>query len=230
MIPEERLREAAREAGRIIAASYPDPEDCHPQVSPEFAANMDHIFQQAARRDHLVRVRQVAQRVACLGLVLLLGLGTWLGVDAQAREHFLGWVSQQVEGGQLYSFRGEPREKPDPTRYLLAQTPAGYAPHSVYLADFGASHHFRTEGGEALTFGYWKRDSTTVSSNISFTTQGMARQQVTVQGQGADFYQGGQEGKGNLLVWFQDNTLFYLDGPLSQEELIHLAETIRRMP
>ncbi len=227
MIPEERLREAAQEAGRIIANRYPDPEACQHTFSPEFEAKMERLLRRAARRERLVLAQRVARRVACLLLVLLLGCGTWLGVDAQARERLLGWVSQQVEGSQLYFYGGAPRETPDPTRYLLAQAPEGYTPRSVYLADFGASHRFRNQAGEILTFGYLKRDSTTVSSNISFSTEGMARQRVTVLDETADFYQGEQD---NILVWTQEDTLFYLDGPLSQAALIDLAEHIRAIP
>lgn len=227
MISEERLREAAREAGRVIAESFPDPEDCRHQFSPEFEAKMDRLLRAAPRRERRTAVLQTARRAACLLLALLLGCGAWLSVDAQARERVLGWVSQQVEAFQLYAYQGPPLEKPDPTRYLLAQVPEGYTPHSVYLADFGASHCFRNEAGETLTFGYLKRNSATVSSNISFSTEGMARQSVPVQGEPADFYQGAQ---GNILVWTQEDTLFYLDGPLSQEALIGLAEHIRSVP
>lgn len=36
MISEERLRLAAQEAGRAIAASLPEPEDCQAEFSPSF--------------------------------------------------------------------------------------------------------------------------------------------------------------------------------------------------
>ena len=84
MIPEERLREAAQEAGRIIANRYPDPEACQHTFSPEFEAKMERLLRRAARRERLVLAQRVARRVACLLLVLLLGCGTWLGAGGPA--------------------------------------------------------------------------------------------------------------------------------------------------
>lgn len=226
MISEERLGAAARAAQARIAAGYPEPEDCRHAFSPEFEADMAALFRPRQTRRAAALV--VARRAACLVLVLLLGCGTWLSVDAQARERLLGWVHQQTADTQLYFYTGERREKPDPARYRLGQVPEGYAARSVYLAEFGASHCFRNEAGAVLTFGYLKRDSAAVSSNISFSTEGMEGQTVTVSGGTADFYYGGQ--KGNILVWTREDTLFYLDGPLTREELTRLAEAVRRVP
>ena len=90
---DDRLRQAAQEAGAILDGSLPAPEDCPHTFSLPFQAKMAKLL----RRHKRAPARRAMRRVACLVLVCLLGSGVFLTTNAQAREAFFGWVSQQVE-------------------------------------------------------------------------------------------------------------------------------------
>ena len=93
---DDRLRQAAQEAGAILDGSLPAPEDCAHTFSLPFQAKMAKLL----RRRKRAPARRAMQRAACLVLVCLLGSGVFLTTNAQAREAFFGWVSEQVESAR----------------------------------------------------------------------------------------------------------------------------------
>ena len=100
MLSEERLRQAAHHAAQALEDSLPPPSQCHYDVSPEFRRNMKKLCRQAKRRPY----RKVWKAVACAALVLILGSTSYLGLNAQAREAFFGWVTQITQNVSHYFF------------------------------------------------------------------------------------------------------------------------------
>ena len=111
MISEERLRLAAQEAGRAIAASLPEPEDCQAEFSPSFERKMKKLIWRADHRGLCLGLK----RAACFFLALLLSGGVFLTVNAEARELVFGWISQRAEDAQRYFHQGEPTDSAEPS-------------------------------------------------------------------------------------------------------------------
>ena len=119
---DDRLRQAAKEAGAILDGSLPAPEDCPHTFSLPFQAKMAKLL----RRHKRAPARRAMRRVACLVLVCLLGSGVFLTTNAQAREAFFGWVSEQVESARRYFHVGDPLFSEKVVRYEI-DVPAEYS-------------------------------------------------------------------------------------------------------
>ena len=92
MISEDRLRQAVRDAGALLDQSLPDPDQCHHTFSPAFLNRMEALL----RRRKRAPVYRVLKGVACFFLAFLLGGTIFLSTNAQAREAFFGWLSEQI--------------------------------------------------------------------------------------------------------------------------------------
>lgn len=90
---DDRLRQAAKEAGAILDGQPPRPGGLSPHLLPPLPGQDG---QTPAAAQAGPRPPGHAP-VACLVLVCLLGSGVFLTTNAQAREAFFGWVSQIVE-------------------------------------------------------------------------------------------------------------------------------------
>ena len=158
---DDRLRQAAKEAGAILDGSLPAPEDCPHTFSLPFQAKMAKLL----RRHKRAPARRAMRRVACLVLVCLLGSGVFLTTNAQAREAFFGWVSEQVESARRYFHVGDPLFSEKVVRYEI-DVPAEYSLleeesnadmfHQFYVNDSGEyidfTYQYETEntGNEAF--------------------------------------------------------------------------------
>ena len=127
MLSEERLRQAAHHAAQALEDSLPPPSQCQYEVSPEFRRNMKKLCRQAKRRPY----RKVWKAVACAALVLILGSTSYLGLNAQAREAFFGWVTQITQNVSHYFFSGSSDKHPENYRYVLPEIPEGYTQDAV---------------------------------------------------------------------------------------------------
>lgn len=224
MISEERLRLAAQEAGRAIAASLPEPEDCQAECSPSFERKMKKVIWRADHRGLCLGLK----RAACFFLALLLSGGVWLGVDAEAREFVFGWVSEKLTGAQHYFHRGSDKASPGNVRYVLPEIPAGYEPYDLYDDGEGfVSNCYANDAGQGFSFEYIIGDA---GEMFLLTSDIEEKRMVTVHGKPAEFYQAGKETVSNTLVWQDEETgaLLYISGFFEEEYLVQLAESVVR--
>lgn len=223
---EERLKQAARQAGQAITESLPAPEDCTHTFSLKFQQKMKRLL----RRANHPRSRP-ALRVACMLLVCLLGCGTFFQVNAEAREIFLGWVSRLEEGAQHYFFSGVYAEEDSTAQYSLSEIPEGFEEVFIEITDHNAIMLYQNEVDYYFEFGYLKQDTTSTSSDNDFLVGDIEAQTVSVNGSAADLYIDESGSGGNLIVWIdqEENVLLYIDAPFDADELIRLAESVQRI-
>lgn len=223
---EERLKQAARQAGQAIAGSLPEPEDCTHAFSLEYQQKMRRLSRRARRP-----WSRPALRAACMLLVCLLGCGMFLQVNAEAKELFLGWVGRLEDRDQHYAFSGPAAEKDSAERYVLPKIPEGYEAASIELTEHDGNMLYYNAQGQVFEFGYLKQDTVSSASSLYFQTEGMERQDAEVDGQPADLYLDGSGEGGTLLVWKDagGRVLFYLYGHLEAEELTALAERVEKI-
>lgn len=223
---EERLKQAARQAGQAITESLPAPEDCTHTFSQNFQQKMKRLL----RRANHPRSRP-ALRVACMLLVCLLGCGTFFQVNAEAREIFLGWVSRLEEGAQHYFFSGDSAANDEFIHYSLNGLPDGY---QLYDIDDSNENErvtvYVNEEGQFLRFGYLRKKEEVTSPDLFFITGEAKKQTVLVHGKTADFYMDETRNASSLIVWTDDDTgfLLYISAYLNEPDLIRLAEEVQR--
>jgi hypothetical protein len=223
VISEERLREAAHQAGRALADSVPDPETCSHVYSPSFQKKMDRLIRRRKQR----KLSRPRKAVAALLVVFLLAGSVFLGGNAQAREFVFGWLSERVDSAQHYFFEGPALGNQDTPRYALAEIPQGYTEWDTLEDETGCSTIYVNEAGQFLRFEY-QTETAAGSTDIFFDTDGMEKASVQVNGVPADFYCDDTGTSGNLIVWQDEetDTLLFLSGYFTQEELIDLAENV----
>lgn len=227
MISEERLRLAAQEAGRAIADSLPEPEDCEAEFSPSFERKMKKVIWLADHRGLCLGLR----RAACFFLALLLSGGVFLTVNAEARELIFGWISQRVEDAQHYFFTGSDAGERANVAYHLAELPEGYQLEERYETETHIDiSYVNLETNHYLSFGYLLRATETSSTELFLETEGMEEKQVLIQGAAAECYLDKTGEIANVITWVdqETDTLLYISGYLSQTELVQMAEQVVR--
>lgn len=225
MISEERLRQAAHVAGDAMLAALPAPEECQHDFSAAFERKMRRVL----RRGNHPGLYRGFQRVASFLLALLVGCGVWLSVDAQAREAFFGWVSERLDNAQHYFFDGPNANGVPNVRYRFAAIPAGYREVDTFEAEtFVETTYIDDINNVYLSFGYLFRETDASTSEIIFVTDDMEKIAVQVHNTPADCYLDGMGKTGNLIVWrdMETDTLLYISGYFSGDELIQMAETV----
>lgn len=219
---EEQLRQATAEAGAILDGSLPAPEDCDHTFSLPFQAKMGKLL----RRHKRAPARRAMRRVACLVLVCLLGSGVFLTTNAQAREAFLGWVSQQVEGFQRYFYTGTVTALEDIVHYKIS-VPEGYTFVSGFTSDTFVHHMYESPSGGFISFSY--QYQTENSSGEMFLADDEAqRTQAKIHETPAELYLSNDPEGSNTVIWTDQNTGALIDvtALLGEEDLLSLAETV----
>jgi len=225
MLSEERLRQAAHHAAQALEDSLPPPSQCHYDVSPEFRRNMKKLCRQAKRRPY----RKVWKAVACAALVLILGSTSYLGLNAQAREAFFGWVTQITQNVSHYFFSGSSDKHPENYRYVLPEIPEGYTQDAVDEDGGLRSELYVNEQGDYLAFEtqYVTEES---AYELFMDVDGLEITKVMVQGVSGDLYVDPMGKQSSTLIWKDPETdvLLSLTAYLPKDGLISLADTIVR--
>ena len=165
--------------------------------------------------------------VACAALVLILGSTSYLGLNAQAREAFFGWVTQITQNVSHYFFSGSSDKHPENYRYVLPEIPEGYT-QDVVDEDGGLRMELYTnEKGETLAF---ETQYTTESSDyeLFLDVDKLEIKKVTVQGVSGDLYIDPTGEQSSTLIWKDPETdvLLSLTAYLPEDQLISLADSV----
>lgn len=108
--------------------------------------------------------------------------------------------------------------------YIPSWIPEGYKTVSKDFSERGQNIlRYETEQGDLLTVIY----TGDIDAGALYLEQGEAkRTAVSVSGLPADLYLDPQEGGANALVWQDGERLTWISGPLTEEELIRVAESM----
>lgn len=221
---DDRLRQAAQEAGAILDGSLPAPEDCAHTFSLPFQAKMAKLL----RRRKRAPARRAMCRVACLVLVCLLGSGVFLTTNAQAREAFFGWVSEQVESARRYFHVGDPLFSEKVVPYEM-DVPEGYRLNETLRSEDGefVYESYVNEDGLYIFFLY-QYDTESSSGETVLNEAGSTIKQVEINGNTADLYLSQDPAASNTIIWTDQTThaLIEVTAFLEEDALISLAESV----
>lgn len=218
MIDEERLRDAAREAGEALLDSLPQREQCRHDFSPRFEAKIEPLLK---RNRH--PLRRTLTRAACILLALLLTGGVWLGADASAREAITGWLRGTYETLFVYRFVGEADPDTLNQEYELGWIPEDWTEIDAWTDIAGGSSVYLDAEDHLCHFSYY----TNPGSAPSIITEAKA---VTIEiaGQPADYYNAEGLDESSTLVWMDQKTgvLLVLSAWEELSVMLKIAESV----
>lgn len=197
--------------------------------SPEFEKKMKKMVRRA---NHPIRYR-VVQTAACILLAALLSGCTVLAVSPEAREAFLGWVREVYENAFIYHFYGEKQGDQEllqetETFYRPTWVPEGYRIIRATAMERITSIVYRDDSHALIVFTCFKNGGTVQverGDNVVYQT-------VQVNGHSADLYIDRDPEEKNVLAWTDaaGESIFWISGILSGEELVKIAESIEAVP
>ena len=222
MISEEMLREAAQEATKAYLESLPEPEECQHTFSPAFERRMNRLL----RREKHKTLYPGLQRIAGFLLVLVLCGSVFLGTNAQAREAFFGWISEQVEGVRRYFHVGEATPSSEIVHYQI-DIPEGYQLEDSQESEAFFDYFYENEAKEYITFTYQYVIETSIGETY-LDDREAEKKQITIHGNPADLYISYSEEEDNTVVWVDQETgaLISITAFMDEEALIELAESV----
>lgn len=232
---DEELTASAKSALATMMDAIPQPEECSHEFSDAFDEKMQAVFRQERRRR---TARKTVKRLAMLLVLCCVTAGVYLGVNANARAAFFGWVREHYQNYVVYCYSGSwnPAAEPTLPAFLPQWLPDGYAETSE--ADEQA-----TGDGYDCTLIYRKADSDQILSfrcsygpaDTDMSVYGKEahyeEETVSVNGCHGNYYRSTAEDESSMLVWFDgDNDVtFLIDGVLDQRDLLKMAESVEKV-
>ena len=222
MITDEMLAQAAAELADAINESLPSPSECTHQFSPRFVKKMKRLI----RRANHPTVYRALRSVVSILLVIMIGFGSTLAVSAEARAIVFGWVKQQYENFYEYFFEGEV-EPTESTKYQPGWMPEGCEFVTSYEITGGEVYVYTNERGSLIQFTY---TSDTDTTKVFVEGVEYIKEDVLVNGFPGEIFSATNQTETNGIVWTNtdDNTLFFVSGDFTEDELIKIAESIEK--
>lgn len=222
-ITDEMLREAAGEAAEVLTQTAQ--RDYVPGSfvpSPEFQGRMEALL----RRSRRPFVPTLLRRAAAAALILLLGCGSWLALDAEAQKRFSGWIREEHEYHATY--KPEEGAKPEYSgkrdHYRLGWIPEGYTEVRRREINNGMNIVYEDTNKRKLSFSYIRGEGDIL---LIPDTDRMIHSFVSVDDVAADLWISDDPAISPALVWTSENgTNFFLSGFLNVDDLVRLAESI----
>ena len=209
------MRQAAEEYVQALAEGLDAPEE-H-TFSRRFERKMRGLLAKAAHPAWAAFGRAVAS----FAMVVLVLFGSVLAVDAEARELFLGWFRQQMDGAVHFSSRNPSQED---TQYQLTWIPEGYEFYDLVQEYGGETVLYANEAGDLLRFTYLH--SSENGETYLFTGE-HDEKQIPVQGMTGTLYLPHDTINGKDLIWQNEaGTLFEISGRCDENVLLRMAESV----
>ena len=212
---EKQLRQAAEEYVQALSESL-DASQTH-TFSRRFEQEMRGLLAKSAHPAWAAFGRAVASFV----MVLLVLFGSVLAVDAEARELFLGWFRQQMDGAVHFSSRNPSQED---TQYQLTWIPEGYEFYDLVQEYGGETVLYANEAGDLLRFTYLHPSEN--GETYLFAGE-HDEKQISVQGMTGTLYLPHDTINGKDLIWQNEaGTLFEISGRCDENVLLRMAESV----
>lgn len=184
-------------------------------LSEEFYARMERLIKRMSRRERRgIRLRYAVAIVVVL--LTLYGLSNSQYV-IQAYERIMDWFTDHV----VIHFQDEVELEELP-EYELGYVPEGYVLESASHSEMSGGAIYVC-GDRRLMFNYCKSDSIT-----SLDNSGKDYYYLVTESGRTVYYFEGTGGKSSSMVWQSEDgsVCFWLDGNLSQEELLEILEHV----
>ena len=102
-IESTQLRQAAGLVADAMLKAMPTPSSCEHAFSQEFLEKMDALL---LHNNMHIKRKRIWKRIAAAIAAVLIGLASWLTVDAEAREQVFRWFAERFGSTVVYHFSG----------------------------------------------------------------------------------------------------------------------------
>lgn len=225
MIQEDKLKEAAEEAGKVLLDSLPDGDILHHTFSKQFKKKMRKLLW----KEKYPIIYYGVKSVACvLGAVILSGV-LLLTCSEDARAAMRGWIKElRGEVYYQYGFRGQANFKINTIRYEMSWIPEEY---KFYLRQSLPNREtviYEDSEGYLAEFTYMSAMDENMSSiGIGANSSSYEYMEVEIGGYKADCYISIDDEHTSTAVWSNEkNILFVVSARMEKEEFIKWAESV----
>lgn len=223
MLTDKLLADAAAEVNEAMLRSLPEPGDCAPEFSPRFERQMRWVL----RRGNHPAAYRAMQRAASIALVLLIGFAMLMAVSPTVRANVWGWIRERYESWVIYRYEDAVPSDVAVIEYKLIDLPEGYTEIRRSNMPDIETIVYEDADGSCLFFSYSKNQEAIM---YLVKAEGYAIEEVEVRDMKGEVYSAEDASNSNCIIWSDDteNTMFYISGYFNREELIDLAESVRR--
>ena len=219
---EAELREAAGQAVEAILQAMPRPVECDHIFSQDFREKMDKLAQ---RERTIQKKKHTRARVAAVVAVVLIGLATWLTVDAEARERVFQWFAECIGSSVVYHF---PDETPAENCgfYAPSWIPEGFTEARRNCTENSGTILYTNETtNQDFLFSY---DAVNDNTYVGLDDVAGTPEIIYVQGIRGEYYSSADGSADVILLWFNEKTgmLFGVHGNIDKDVILHIAESV----
>ena len=225
ILTDAALRSAAENVRVAMLDTLPPPSECDHVFSESFSERMSFLIKKHQRK---VFTNRMLRRVAIIFLVLLLGVSSFLAVNAEARAAFVRWIRQAYDNVIVYRFQGPPEELIP--RYALTWVPKGFEETEQIETDHSLQILYTNEETDELFVFEVSLVHEGKESYIIMASDQYQHESLTVRGNRAEYYQEAEPDEPDILMWFNsDETLvFYLHGFFDKAVMLRIAESVKQ--
>lgn len=174
--------------------------------------------------------KRAAKMVATIALIGILSLGMLMLISPKVYAAVVNWVTEWYDTYVMYRFSGEHSES-DLPEYQLSYIPEGYHHDAEVLStpdDYSRATSMRFmaySGDHWLFFQYGPMDS---GSAMSIELENMFVSEISINGNPGQLYSSTTDTQSSCITWIntKNNTYFFIDGFLSDDELIRIAQSV----
>lgn len=211
------LTDAAKLAAKDLGNSFYKPE--HIEFSEEHKLKMKKMFKKERHKQRMKSLSKYSMRVACFLLVLVIGSGiTMFSVDAW-RVKFLNFVHEANQPNTDYSFKDNGSITHSNYEVALEYVPMGF---EMIQSDSSKHHVTLAFENENQYFHFYMGD---INANSSIDTENGTVEDIIING-----YEGIYTSNSNInaIIWHDSEYEFSLIGNIPKDELIKIAENIKK--
>ena len=169
--------------------------------------------------------RRALRAAACILLVCVLSLAAVLTASPTARARFVNWVTEWSEQYIAYRFRGEPAAREEMPAYTIGALPEGYKETERLVTPAMVNVTYENPEGLRIYLDYMYMEQ----GGMFYTyMEDMEVKEITFQGCPGQFYESLDPQQSNSIVWMDEETnlSFTIDAFATEQELLHIAESI----
>ncbi len=220
MITDELLQEAAFEVDQAMLDALPETSDCVHNFSDTFNRKIRKLSRHA---EHIVAYRW-AKRVACILITLLLSCSAFFLCNTEVRAEFAGWIKESFEGLYHY-FIPQNIQSGKHNAYKLDWLPDNYDEVDVFTTGSGSTSIYLNDAGQMLQFSYQHASE---ENQLFIGGDDYIKQEISIGNTVAEIYYATDQTQSNAILWTdsESNTLFFISGFLSKDELVKMAQNV----
>ncbi len=213
------LRDAFSLYHTLLCQSLPSQDELRSiPLSEKFQKRMERLIHQQ-KKFYYHWINTAAKRVACILLLLALAATTVTFSVEALREPFLRFVVETFEKGSRLIFPADSAEDQPIEPMLPAYIPDGFSLNLDMSDEYTIIRHYADSKGRIFAFSQWS-DGTSTGLN----TEDVLPQKIMIQNkyEGFSF----QNEEISYISFAASKYIFNLEGTLSEEELLKIAESI----